>query len=148
MKETTLHKQQLADFLETVPDSHIKMDSWYSGFNSIANNPQKDPREFLNHCGTSACIAGWATYLWPKFAAGVDESVPGDEHCVKVGALDVYLGLTPLQSLVLFAAEGTRKSQIALLRKWVAEETPDTVVVFAIVPRDRALVTQGESHAN
>lgn len=146
MKETTLHKQQLADFLETVSDERVQMNSWFSGPKTL--NAPKDPRKFLDRCGTTACIGGWATYLWPDFAADTNPLILGSEAYVKVGALDIYLGITPTQSIDLFGAGGTRESQIALLRKWIAEETPDTVVVFAIVPHDHALVTQGESHAN
>ena len=149
MKETTLHKQQLADFLETVPDEKFVMDAWFNHVVGLSGDPHRSPKEFLDYCGTTACVAGWMTYLWPEFKGILQGSIADTLRVDAIMALGDKLGLNYEKRWALFYNyDAPRQDQIALLRKWIAEETPDTVVVFAIIPRDRALVTQGESHAN
>lgn len=108
-----MHKQRmfrLANFIEKLPEEKFNMGGWvyteYPPTNGVMCN-----EDALTLCGTTCCIAGWAT-----FRAGKCVKYWSDALATKTGRLvtengvavriskfaEKYLGLTPEQASALF----------------------------------------------
>jgi hypothetical protein len=115
---------KLADFIEALPPKQFNMQFWAVNNNNVSGRRDVDPKTINPHqCGTTACIAGWAVYLFAK-RDPVDQN-----YWISFGeeAQDL-LGLTLDQRENLFLSDCwgeapehiTREMAAAKIRKMVA----------------------------
>lgn len=116
----------LRDHLAKLPDERVRMESLLTDAAGDDVGYEKEPRALLNHCGTAACIAGWANSLWGprRKEVGVDEA----QGC---------LGLTDSQARLLFTPPGycvpgryTRLDAIAAIDSMLANPDDDALPVW------------------
>lgn len=116
----------LRDHLASLPDERVNMVALMLDEQGRSQAYQKEPRALLAHCGTAACIAGWANALF------------GNRR-IKQGAEDaeIYLGLTEEQSVALFEPEGfdipdeySRSDAIAAIQSMLDSPDDDALPVW------------------
>ena len=113
----------LADFMEKVPPERLNLRSWVgSNWEGLKNPAQADSEPVWNlHCGTSACMFGWATtikkfrdmglrmkvgrigptvYAYPAMVYRIDGKWSDNKEIEY--AAEVVFGLDPNQTWFLF----------------------------------------------
>jgi len=118
----------LANFLDTLPEDKFYMQSWLA---NKATHQSITRWERVGECGTSACVAGWATVLAIPFKPARAKWFTGTNNSIGDTA-QTWLELTDSEESFLFngswaaktypgssIGDGTPKEAAAAIRKMV-----------------------------
>ena len=125
--ETKKKLEELAKFIETIPDKQFNMSEWlgvdnHTKYKKNAINSEYVGKSLVGKCGTTCCIAGWEVVrngflLNQNGYVAVEVTVPGVKK-PQVATLNDYnynyapdfatksLGLTEKEEKLLFYPEG------------------------------------------